>query len=206
MKKVSNELNNYLNNERNFTVIDMYALRLNDGQEFYISSGDVDVEYAGRVWKHDLFIIGREQIKLQGAPTVDTLGINIKCSSSDKLNGVPFMLACHNGMLDGAMMALYKAYFRSAGTVVGTDLQLQNEIVGAYKIFEGLTEVSSVGGLGVKLSVKSVVQGLAQNIPVRVFAPQSAYRNDNGTVTTSDKDEHTMLIPLKPSMRVLVKL
>lgn len=194
MKQVSNDLNEYLNNERNFVAVDLYLLKLKSGNTYYLTDFDADVVWNGITWQHKLLLIKRDLLSLNGEPSVDTLTVNINCSNNDKIDGVPFMYACHNGLLDDGVMALYKAYFKDG------------VCVGAYKIFEGLTEVNSAGGIGVKLSIKSIVQGLSQNIPPRVFAPQSAYCNDNGTVTTSDKDEYTMLIPLKPSMRVLVKL
>ncbi len=194
MKKVSDELNDYLNSEKHFIVTDMYALRLRDGQTFYITDSDQDIDWNGHMWRHNMFLISRDQIKLQGTPTVDTLSVNIKCGINDMLGDLPFMLSCHNGILEGAIMGLFKAYFNDEG------------FVGAFKIFEGIVEVSSAGGLGVKLSVKSVVQGLAQSVPIRVFAPQSAYTNNNGTVTTSSADTYSMLVPLKPSSNVVVKL
>lgn len=194
MKQVSQELNNYLNTEKHFVVFDMYVLQLKDGRTFYIADADKDIEWDGKVWNHNMFLISRDQIKVQGTPTVDTLSVNIKCDINDKLGDVPFMLACHNGLLENSMMALYKAYFKD------------DKFVGAFKIFEGVVEVSNAGGLGVKLSVKSVVQGLAQEVPIRIFAPQSAYTNKNGVVTSSSSDTCSMLIPLKPSMKVLVKI
>lgn len=195
MKKVSDALNSYMNNEKHFEIYDMYSLHLKSGNSYYIAAADKDIDWDGIKWKSNLFIISREQIKLQGAPTVDTLSVSIKCDSEDVVDGVPFMQACHNGNLDNAVLTLYKAYFKDG------------LCVGAYKIFEGLTEVSTAGGLGVKLVVKSIVQGLSQEIPIRIFAPQSAYAaNKAGSVVSSDQDTYTMLIPLKPSMRVLLQV
>lgn len=195
MRQVSNELREYMLREKHFETYDMYRLALPSGNVYYIAAADKDISWNGETWRHDLFIISREQIKLEGAPTVDSLSVAIKCGKADIVDGMPFMAACHNGLLENAVLSLYKAYFKDG------------EMVGAYKIFEGLVEVSSAGGIGVKLSVKSIVQGLAQEVPIRVFAPQSAYAaNSSGNVVSSDQDTHTMLIPLKPSMRVLVQV
>lgn len=194
MKSVSDELNTYLNEEKHFEVYDMYSLHLKDGRTFYIADADVDIHWNDIVWNHKLFIISRDQIKVQGEPSVDTLSVNIKCDVNDKIGDVPFIKACHMGLLENSMMGLYKAYFKNG------------ELVGAFKLFEGIVEVNSAGGMGVKLSIKSVVQGLAQNVPIRIFAPQSAYTNKNGTVTSSSSDSYSMLIPLKPSMKVLARL
>ena len=195
MKQVDAVLNDYMNAEKHFESNDLFLLQLADGATYYITNSDNDVEWSGHTWSRDLFIIAREQVKLQGAPAVDTLSVNIKCNETDKINGVPFMAACHNGLLDGATLALYKVYFRDG------------ECLGAYKMFEGITEVSQAGGISVRLSVKSVVQGLSQSVPVRIFAPQTAYTaNASGVVVSSSTDSYTMLIPLKPSQNVLSRI
>lgn len=195
MKQVDSVLNDYMNNEKHFESNDLFLLKLQDGGDYYITNSDVDVDWGGHIWTSRLFIISREQVRLQGAPAVDTLSVSIKCNEADKLGGVPFMAACHNGLLDGAVLALYKVYFRDG------------ECLGAYKMFEGITEVSQAGGISVKLSVKSIVQGLSQSVPVRIFAPQTAYTaNASGVVISSSTDKYTMLVPLKPSQNVLARI
>lgn len=194
MKTVSTDLSNYMNSEKHFQTCDLYKLVLTNGTTYYIADSDTDVAYDGHTWEHNRGLYSRDQIKLTGEPTVDTLTINIACSRADFIGSVPILQACHDGVLSGATMTLYKVYF-SEGVAVG-----------GVRLFQGFCEVSQAGGLKVKLTCKSYVQGLSQNVPVRIFAPQAAYANVDGTVTSSDSDTTTMLIPLKPSQRVLVKL
>lgn len=194
MKTVNDSLNNYMNNEKNFETCDMYRLKLKDNSAFYYADYDVDVNYNAHVWKHNRGIFKRDSLKLTGQPTVDTLTVRVNCDETDKLNDVTFMKACHDGLLDQSYLTLYKAYFKDG------------EIVGVVPLFEGRVEIGSAGGLTVQLTVKSIIQGLAELIPVRMFAPQEAYHNANGTVTVSDTDNVSALIPLKPSSRVLVKI
>ena len=195
MKAVNATLSDYLNTERNIESADLYQLRLKNGVSYYVTSCDKDVVWAGHIWSHRLLILKREQINLKGAPAVDTLNITVHCDENDLLEGEPFMSACHNGVLDQAYLALYKAYFRDG------------ECIGAYEVFEGKVEITSAGGITVKLAVKSIIQGLSQQVPVRIFAPQSAYAsNEQGAVTSSSTDTATALIPLKPSSRVLISL
>lgn len=195
MKQVSGELNNYLNNERHFLTCDLYRLALANGSIYYFCDFDVDLAYDGKVWEHNKGIFSRDQVKLSGEPTVDNMTITIACDRNDMLSTMQLMKAAHDGVLSGSNLTLYKAYFRADNTVVGV-----------VTLFNGLCEVSSAGGLIIKLTCKSYVQGLSQSLPVRIFAPQSAYAVVNGTVTTSSTDTTTMQIPLKPSQRVLVKL
>jgi len=194
MKSVSNSLNEYLNAEKHFETSDMYSIKLTDGTVYYIANRDEDVSWNNHTWIHNLFLLNREKIKLQGEPTVDTLDIVVKCNDNDVIGGFPFILACHKGLLDKAVVSLYKAYFENG------------KCVDAYKIFEGIAEISNAGGMTVKLTVKSVVQGLNQNIPTRIFAPQGAYTsNSKGAIVSSSTDTYSMLIPLKPSGKVLLK-
>ena len=81
-----------------------------------------------------------------------------------------------------------------------------NKCIGLLEVFSGRTEVDTSGGLAVKLKVKSVLQGLASPKPVRMFAGQYAYSENKGVITTSSTDVTSMLIPLKPSMNVLLKV
>lgn len=207
MKSAGATLNEYLNTEKNMVCCDLYMLMLKNKVRYFYADTDIDVYWAGQRWRHDQLILSRDQIQLKGAPAVDSLSITVRCDERDILEGMTFMQACHVGTLDQAYMSLYKAYFRPAGIVDGTDLQLQNECIGAYEVFQGKVEIAGAGGIEVKLTVKSVIQGLAQPVPVRIFAPQSAYAsNGSGAIVSSNTDTASMLIPLKPSSKVLINL
>lgn len=193
MKTASNAIRSILAAESSETC-DLYTLSLANGAVYYFASYSSDVSYGGITYDHKKFIIRRQQVKLSGAPSVDTLGVTIYCQSSDTIGGVPFMQACHDGALDQSTLLLSRAYFYAG------------ECVGVLDIFSGRCEVHSSGGLCVNLNVKSVLQGLAAPIPVRMFASQAAYVNSNGVITTSSHDTTSMVIPLKPSGNVLLRL
>ena len=175
-------------------VCDLYTLTLENGTVYRFANYDRDVTYDGGTYSHGLFAFKRDQVKLQGAPTVDTLGVTVYCTPDDKLGDTPFMAGCHNGMLDQSFMLLSRAYFSDG------------ECVGVVPIFSGRCEVQQSGGLSVKLSIKSVIQGLAAPLPVRMFAAQAAYAMADGVITTSSTDVTSMVIPLKPSGNVLLKV
>lgn len=172
---------------------DLYTLTLANGTVYRFADYDQDVAYGGNTYQHGKFLFKRNQISLQGAPSVDTLGVSVYCTPDDKLGNVPFMQACHNGVLDDSMMALSRAYF------------VDGECIGVLPIFSGRCEVSSSGGLAVKLNIKSVLQGLVALLPIRIFARQAAYANSNGVITVSSTDTTSMVIPLKPSGNVLAR-
>ncbi len=178
----------------NTETCDLYTLTLSGGEALYFASYSSDVVFGGITYDHNKFIFKRQQVKLSGAPSVDTLGVTIYCQPDDEIGGVPFMQAAHNGALDQSIMLLSRAYFYDGACV------------GVLDIFSGRCEVHSSGGLCVNLNVKSVLQGLAAPLPVRMFAAQAAYVNANGVITTSSNDTTSMVIPLKPSGNVLLRV
>ena len=193
MKTASDEIKACLAAE-SMESCDLYTLTLADGTVYRYANYDRDVTYANITYSHTPFAFKREAMKLSGVPIVDTLGVTVCCTPEDKIGTTPFMQACHNGVLDDSMLLLSRAFF-SGGSCVGV-----------IPVFSGRCEVNQSGGLAVKLNVKSVIQGLAAQIPIRMFARQAAYANNNGTVTVSNTDTTSMVIPLKPSSNVLVKI
>lgn len=194
MKQVNTELSQYMTTEKHFEICDLYCIVLRNGDAYYISDYDIDVEFDGHIWEHSKGLFQRDQLKLTGEPTVDSLTVTISCDKKDTIAGIPLMKAAHDGTFSGCDLTLSKVYF-SKGVPIGS-----------VQLFNGFCEVSEAGGIRIKLVCKSYVQGLSQNIPIRIFAPQSAYTTLNGVVTTSSTDKTTMLVPLKPSQRVLVRL
>ena len=194
MKNADDNLLSYLNSKTSYQSCDLYVLKLADGTVYRFAAYDKDIVLSGERYYHNPFKFKRDQIKLQGAPNVDSLSVTIYAEPQDKLGDKAFMKAVHNGSLDGSMLGLYRAYFDD------------HECVGALHLFFGRCEVSSAGGLTVKLTVKSELQGLAAMIPTRVFVGQSSYVNAGGTVVTSSTEQSNMLIPLKPSMNVLLQV
>ena len=175
-------------------VCDLYTLVLESGETHRFANFGRDVTYDGNTWKHTPFAFKRGQVKLQGAPSVDTLSVTVYCTPDDKLGNVTFMAGCHNGLLDQSMMQLCRAYFS------------EGECVGIVPVFSGRCEVQQSGGLAVKLNIKSIIQGLVAPLPVRMFAAQAAYANANGVIVVSENDTTSMVIPLKPSGNVLMKV
>ena len=139
-------------------------------------------------------IFKRDQIKLTGEPTVDTMNVTIYCDDKDIIAGVPFMQLCHEGGLNNATLELRRGYMLRDG-----------DYPSYVSLFHGRVEVAQAGGLSVKLRVKSLGQGLAAPVPPRMFARQAAYVKSQGVVTTLASDTNNMVIPLKPSGNVLVR-
>lgn len=191
---ISEKLKEHIENHSELEYTDIYKLELANGNVYYFTSYDADVELDGIVYDHKTFRIKRESIKMQGEPSVDSLSVIFYCEKSDTIEGESFMKAVHEGLLDQAILTLSKAFCDNG------------EWIGAYSVFNGRCEVSGAGGLAVKLNVKSIFQGLASLLPTRIFTSMAGFSTQDGVVKVSDTDKTSMMIPLKPSMSVLIKL
>ena len=77
MKKVTTDLETYLNTEKSFTSCDLYELTLSNGNKYYYADTDQDIIYNGRTYQHNALLIKRSQIDLQSDVSVDLSLIHI---------------------------------------------------------------------------------------------------------------------------------
>ena len=199
MKSITNELSQFLNSATTAYIIDLFKLKLKSGATYYFCYGDVDISYDGNLYKCDMFICKRNQVKLSGAPTIDTLTLTLydDTEHNTQIDGKAIFKAAYEGSLDDAVMVAYRAYIDEE----------TNTTMGALEIFQGRCETSTVSGISVQITVKSEATGLNDKLPPRIYAAQSAYyTNSSGTVVSSSSDEGTMMIPLKPAANILSKV
>lgn len=160
MKTVTDALAAYLNTKKEMVVCDLYTMALYDGTAYYYADADHDVTYNGHTYLHNALILKREQTKINNVISADSMAVSIYATVDDKLGDKPIFLAAHDGTLDRATLSLSRAFFDEDGNITG-----------AIDLFSGITEVKSCGGLLMKLTVKSKVQGLSQEFPRRRFYP-----------------------------------
>lgn len=194
MKSVTDALANYLNTEKEMNVCDLYTLTLFDGTAYYYTDADKDIIYNGHTYLHDALLLKREQTKINNVISVDSMTVSIYATVEDKLGDKPIFLAAHDGALDRATLALSRCFFDADGNTIG-----------AVDLFSGITEVKSCGGLLMKLTVKSKVQGLSQEFPRRRFYPQGTYSTSGGKVSSStEEDSASVIAPYVPLKEVLL--
>jgi hypothetical protein len=193
MKEVSDGLNNHLNTVKNFISCDLYALVLSNGHKYYYADTDRDVVYNGNTYLHDAIIISREKVKINSTVVVDTMTVKIHADTSDLLEGVPFLQAAHDGVLDGAWLYLRRCFF-DGGTIVGV-----------LDLFGGIVTVKQCGGIGLELTVKAMTQGLSQEFPLRRYYPEGSYSTTDGNVIAASSDDSACVIaPYIPLREVLL--
>ncbi|WP_288802510.1 DUF2163 domain-containing protein [uncultured Dialister sp.] len=194
MKAVTDALATYLNTEKEMNVCDLYTLTLYDGTAYYYTDADKDIIYNGHTYLHNALLLKREQTKINNVISVDSMTVSIYATADDKLGDKPIFLAAHDGALDRATLALSRCFFDADGNTIG-----------AVDLFSGITEVKSCGGLLMKLTVKSKVQGLSQEFPRRRFYPQGTYSTSGGKVSSStEEDSASVIAPYVPLKEVLL--
>lgn len=194
MKAVTDALATYLNTEKEMNVCDLYTLTLYDGSAYYYTDADKDITYNGHTYLHNALLLKREQTKINNVISVDSMTVSIYATVDDKLGDKPIFLAAHDGALDRATLALSRCFFDADGNTIG-----------AVDLFSGITEVKSCGGLLMKLTVKSKVQGLSQEFPRRRFYPQGTYSTSGGKVSSStEEDSASVIAPYVPLKEVLL--
>lgn len=194
MKSVENALSDYLNTQKEMVSCDLYTLTLFDGTVHYYTAADYDIAYDGHTYLHDAFRIKREQTKINNVISVDSMTVSIYATLEDKLGDKPIFLAAHDGAFDRATLALARCFF-----------DLDGNITGVIGLFSGITEVKSCGGLTMKLTVKSKVQGMSQEFPRRRFYPQGTYATSGGKVSSStEEDSASVIAPFVPLKEVLL--
>lgn len=194
MKSVTEELAKYLNTQKEMVSCDLYDLTLFSGTAYYFTDADHDVTYGGHTYLHNAIMLKREQTKLNNVVSVDSMTVSIYATIEDKLGDKPILLAAHDGAFDRATLAMSRCFF-----------DLDGNITGAIDLFSGITEVKSCGGLLMKLTVKSKVQGLSQEFPCRRFYPQGTYSTSGGKVSSStEEDSASVIAPYVPLKEVLL--
>lgn len=198
MKNCTLDLAQHLNTDAEFICCDLFTLKLANGSVYRTAEFDEDISFNGKLYQSGRFIMTRDQTKAAGTPSVETLSVTLNADRlhNDMVDDKFLLEAVHEGMLDDAYLTLGRA-FLDAET---------GAVLGVLELFTGRCEISSCGGLVCKLSVKSETVGLNASVPLRTFAPQNVYQEENGVVSTASKDTYTCMIPLKPSKNVLVKI
>lgn len=194
MKMVTDALSDYLNTKKELLSNDLYTLTLYTGESYYYTDADHDIAWNGHTYLHNALMLKRQQTKLNNVISVDSMTVSVYATAEDKLGDKPVFLAAHDGALDRATLALSRCFFNNSG-----------EIIGVIALFSGITEVKNCGGLVMKLTVKSKVQGLSQEFPRRRFYPQGTYSTSGGKVSSqTDEDSASVIAPFVPLKEVLL--
>lgn len=165
MKQVSPELLEYLHTRREFYMCELYEIQLLSGLTFRYANYDMPITLPdGRFFTHKGPIFKRTRTKLTSKITVDKMNVTITVDGSDQMAGESTMQIAHNGGFDGTTLTLYRCFMDAPGVVVGT-----------VEWFGGDVDVKDGGGTDIELEVKSAVQRLNVEWPLRKYYPTCPY-------------------------------
>ncbi len=165
MKTASAALMEYLHTRREFCMCELYEIRLLSGLIFRYANYDMPITLPdGRFFTHKGPIFTRTRTKLTSKITVDKMNVTLQVDGNDKMAGTSTMQVSHNGGFDGATLTLYRCFMDVPGVVVD-----------ALEWFGGDIDVKDGGGTEINLEVKSGVQRLNVEWPLRKYYTSCPY-------------------------------
>jgi uncharacterized phage protein (TIGR02218 family) len=165
MKQVSPELLEYLHPasgkpRKEFFMCDLYEITLKSGLVFRYASYDTDIKISDVIYSHKGPHFKRDRIRLSSGIAVDKMTVRVYVDDKDKIGETPMMHIAHNGGFDETNLSLLRCFMSAPGVVVG-----------AVEMFSGYVDVEKAGGLEMKWVVKSGVQKLNVDFPLRKYYP-----------------------------------
>ena len=176
--------NEYLLSNRQFIVVDLYTLSVVNTAwasglsvtytNYYYSGSDYDVTNGGHTYTGSDAIFARDGLKQTIGLEVATMNITINATASMLVLGVPFMQAITQGILDGALIKVERAFLNADHSVIGT-----------VNWFQGHVAKASPSRNGASITINSLTDLLNVNVPRNVY--QSACQNSlyDGACTLS---------------------
>ena len=174
----------YLLANSQFIVVDLYTLSVVNTAwasglsvtytNYYYSGSDYDVVNGGHTFKGNDAIFSRDGLKQTIGLEVATMNITINATASMLVLGVPFMQAITQGVLDGALVKVDRAFLNTDHSVIGT-----------VNWFTGHVAKASPSRNGASITINSLTDLLNVNVPRNVY--QAACQNSlyDGACTLS---------------------
>ena len=174
----------YLTSNSQFIVVDLYTLSVINtawagglsvtSTNYYYSGSDYDIVYGGHTFTGSDAIFSRAGIKQTIGLEVATMDVTVYASSSMLILGVPFLQAVTQGVLDGAMLKVERAFLNDDHSLIGT-----------VNWFTGHVAKVSPSRNGVSMTINSLTDLLNATVPRNVY--QAACQNSlyDGACTLS---------------------
>jgi len=164
----------YLLSNSQFIVVDLYTLSVINTAwgsglsvtytNYYYSGSDYDVVNGGHTFTGSDAIFARDGLKQTIGLEVGTMNITINATPSMLVLGIPFMHAITQGVLDGAMIKVDRAFLNADHSVIGT-----------VNWFTGHVAKASPSRNGASITINSLTDLLNVQVPRNVY--QAACQN-----------------------------
>jgi uncharacterized phage protein (TIGR02218 family) len=165
MKTIPGPLQTILDSGQ-FYMADLYTLTLVGGTVLRYASGDADVtDGSGHVFSASGPAIDRSSISWKVGLEVDTLEMDVYPKTTDLIDSVPFVTACHQGALDGAEIELRRAFMSTYGAASP----------GTVILFPGRVGGLDIGGTKIAVTVNHFTELLNVKMPRNLYQPGCMY-------------------------------
>ena len=165
MKECSDALIAFLNTAKVFFKCDLYEITLASGTVLRYADYDMPIALPdSRVFSCTGPLFKRGKTKLTAKIDVDSMDVSVFVDRNDTIGGISWQAAAQNGAFDNASLTLYKCFMSAPGLVVG-----------ALAWFGGYVDVDGGGGLEMDWKVKSAMQRLNVDYPIRKYYPTCPY-------------------------------
>ncbi len=161
MKSASAPLLELLNSGRQFWIADLYTLTLASGAAHRFTSADRDLVHDGAQFFAGSLKFVRERVRVVTGLEVDELRVVVHSDGETLLGADRFLPFARAGGLDGATLALERAFMAEFGDVSA----------GAVPLFFGRVADVTLRRTSVELMVKSPLELLNVKLPRNVYQP-----------------------------------
>ena len=178
MKSAGTPLINFLANNTNMLMADLYTITCRNGQVLRYTGADINITTS------DARLFVCRDVLLTGAKMQDTRGLNVNNSDvtaipspTSNINGIPFIQAAVNGVLDRATIKRERVFMPTWG----------DTSLGTVTIFLGeITDVEPTR-TNVVLKCKDLTNLLNIQMPLRQFQPNCSWTfgDSNCTINRS---------------------
>jgi uncharacterized phage protein (TIGR02218 family) len=162
MKQASTELIALLQTTTQFVMADCFTFTLLTGQQLYYTTADVPVTVGSTVFQANALRVSGLKYKISTGVDVDEQDITMIAGPTDTVNGVPWMEALRQGILDGAYIQRDRAFLSA----------WNQPAVESVTLFHGrVSTLDKFGRTTAQGKVKSDLVLLSNNAPKNLYQP-----------------------------------
>lgn len=159
MKNANTALQNLLTNQSAYFMADFFTITLSTGTVLRYTTADVDLVANTFLFSSVGAYLARGNTRVTRGIEVDTLDVSIYAGLQQTVNGVPWLQAIANGVLDGATIKLERGFAADPSSA----------IVGTIILFSGRVAESTVGTSAGTLTVRSDLEILDIKMPRNLY-------------------------------------
>lgn len=195
MKPVSSTFLNFIINNQQMLLGELFTITLANGDEFYFTNLDIPITYDGHVFTANSLRIEGLRFKLATGWEVDEQEVRISAYPTETIGSAAVFSAIQTGLLDGAWIKRQRAFWQiSDGRAFVDYAAAPLEVV---TLFTGLvSKITKIGRTHIEMKVKSPLKLLDIDMPRNTYQSScqwTLYDSGCGVVRASFTQTYTVL-------------